>query len=76
MRYIGGAALLVFGAVVWPLFGQLAEPVGAWFGAALSAACFVAAYKLLAPPDASPFVPGAEKDEATQRFVLREKSGS
>ena len=76
MRYIGGAALLVFGAVVWPLFAQLAEPVSVLLGAAVSGACFVAAYKLLAPLKAPPFVPFAEGNEATKRFVLRDESSS
>ena len=74
MRYIGGAALLVFGAVVWPLFAQLAEPVSVLLGAAFSGACFVAAYKLLAPPDTSSFILFAESNEATRRFILRDES--
>ena len=74
LRYIGGAALLVFGAVIWPLFSQFAEPVGVWLVAALSGACFVAAYRLLAPPDMLPFVPFAERNEATRRFALRDES--
>jgi len=52
MRYVGGTALLLLGAAVFPLPGQLAESVSAWLVALLSTGCFVAAYKLLAPPSA------------------------
>jgi hypothetical protein len=64
MRCIGGAALLVLGAAVLPPPGQLADSLGAWFVATVAAACFIVAYKLLAPPGASALGPSAEKDEA------------
>ena len=64
MRYVGGTALLVFGAAVFPLPGQLAESVSAWLVAALSTGCFIAAYKLLAPPGAPALDAAAEKGKA------------
>jgi len=50
MRDVGGIVLLVLGAAVFPLPGELAESVAAWLVAIGSALCFAVAYRLLAPP--------------------------
>ena len=76
LRYVGGAALLVLGAVAFPPPGQLVKSVSAWLVVAVSGICFTGAYKLLAPPGAPALDPAAKRVEATEQPAVREELSS